>query len=711
MAIDWSVAYEAPISLDAARRLGPHERRRVVWLIPAGVVLFLATIGTGFVAFEPTARLLPNTLRTILPIVMVGAVIYSLFSMAMTMDWAGRRLEHWFKVIWRYVWLPKVMTDQSLKKNHAIYSVNEHRVVSDDWPGGVVEVGTVNLAMRDAATLAAFIQRLHAFYMGLRWPIQIVVRSTQREQIERRWFIAVTAPTDGLLNERLNEITKKLTRAGLHGRPLNGDLYSSLQECWSPYSGKLGPSSIKKNPTHAFVDGHEYVRGLVMNKWPRTIEPNWLAPIIDGDLCCDFSMWLDPVDNTVAKQTLASRITEWEAAQLLNLEKCGYRDPDIQESIKDATLTRLLIGQRKIRIFRGSVGFVVRGKTEAEMEEAERLLTDQLREVVGEDAALPLNFEQDKAPLLAVPTGHPSAVYPLQIVSPAAAMTYPFSNSSLRMAGGANVGLSIGSNRINTLNLFERPNPHVVIIGTSGAGKGYWVKVVIDRLIKLMGWPERFTVYVIQTEKDEYRPLARSSNGIVEMIMTYGGLEQLLQPGNDYRILKSGSPLVLFDLTKMPYVDRGRAIAWLLSAIERTAEWFEGSKRLVVLDELGIVMRDKDASTAINTAYRRFRSVPGKDNPSVISRIGVIGMTQLPTDFLGEEHPDGKVYIGLADTHLYLRQKPTELEVTKKPLDLTPDEVTFLQTAGNGDALLVAGQTRVALHLQATEAEHVIAKT
>jgi hypothetical protein len=89
----------------------------------------------------------------------------------------------------------------------------------------------------------------------------------------------------------------------------------------------------------------------------------------------------------------------------------------------------------------------------------------------------------------------------------------------------------------------------------------------------------------------------------------------------------------------------------------------------------------------------------------------VIGMTQLPTDFLGEEHPDGKVYIGLADTHLYLRQKPTELEVTKKPLDLTPDEVTFLQTAGNGDALLVAGQTRVALHLQATEAEHVIAKT
>jgi hypothetical protein len=709
--IDFSATYEAPISLDAARMIGTVERRPALWKFFALVIFVPIVLGLLAEFYPPVERLSPSWLKIALIAALPIAVLWCFVCYAFSVKWGQRDLEYWFKVCWRFIRLPNPLHGESLKTHHAVYRVDEHKVISpDEWPGGVVEVKTINLAMRDAATLASFVQRLHAFYIGLRWPIQIVVRSTMGEQIERRWFIAVRAPTEQLLGERQRNIVSGLARAGLSGRPLNGDLYASLQECWASSTNRLSPLEIKRKRGYVILDRTEYIRGLLLTKWPRTIEPNWLAPIIDGDLCCDFSLWLDPVDNTEEAAVLADRINEWETAQVLNLGRSGYRDPDVQESIIDAQRTRLMLRQRKIRVFRGSVAFVVRGKSEAEMYERERLLSDQLRESVGDDAVLPLDFEHDRAPLLAVPTGKLPAMYPLQIVSPAAALTYPFSNSSIRMAGGVECGLSIGSRRVNKLNLFDLGNPHVVIIGTSGAGKGYWVKVFLWRMLKLK---ERVKMYIIQTEKDEYGPLivAAGKNGVRRRIDHLAELERLIQPGNSHYIMKPEAQLTLIDLTHMPSDQHGDAIAWLLETIQRTAEWFPSSKHAVVLDELGIVMNNETARKAINIAYRRFRSVPNKDKPSNVSRIAMIGMTQLPTDFLGDQHPDGKVYMGLAETHLYLRQKPSELEVTKSALNLTPDEVAFLQTADSGDALLVAGQTRVALHLQANSQEHELART
>jgi hypothetical protein len=663
---------------------------------------------------DDTPGWLFNLILVLLPVAVVWLFVCYVFGV----KWGPRHFEHWLLVMLRYVRLPQTLTEHSMLAHHTTVTVKGH-YIAGDFPRGVVEVETVHLQMTEAETMAGRIGKLHQFYLGLKFPVQIVVRAWVRDGvIERRWFIAVAAETQAVLSSRLTTVCDALKRAGLGGRELNGDLYDSLQECWTPSPGsKLGPSSIQCHRRHAVVDG-EYVRGLLLAKLPRLIEPNWLAPILDGELPVDFSMWLDPIDNRTELDYLSNFIVERQAAQFHNENGRGMPNPDTADEIRDAHRTREALRQRRLKVFNGCIGFVVRGDTLEMCQDRERSLLDVLTEQVPEDGAVvPLDFEHDKAPLLAVPTGFSPVAQTIQIVSPAAAMSYPFSNSSVSMPGGVDCGQSIGSKRVNRLNLFARPNPHMIIPGGTGSGKGFWVKTWLWRMLK--EWTSLnehgLKVFIVQTEKDEYTSLvvAYGGRGKVVRVDSYDHLSKLVYPEQGYRSRGAFRDvlfdLLVFDLTHMPRAEQGRSIAFLLEGIRRSLAWpgkvFYG---LAVFDELGIVLEDRAAASAIAEAYRTFRSIP-RDQGGEPARCGVIGLTQLPSDLLGDAR--GQVLAKLADTGLYLRQHPAELAVTKNALKLSLDEVEFLSNAESGDALLVSGRTRVALHLHATDLEHSFAKT
>lgn len=791
MSIDsWASSYEAPTSLDAGRVLGARPMRPTLWTFAAvigalplaGTYLFLAL--TIFISMPIQAQralaaaTMPipvgspirdqwythpiiaspdmTTANVLSPLGMwlLGpTIVWILICMIMSGDWGGRPAEHWIKAWIRHRVLPKNFENKaSLFKHHVELVVRDSTIVdTDGTPRAVVEVSTINLRMTDEDTMASNIKKLHAFYVSLRWPVQIVIRSWTDDNgsINRRWFVAVMAPTPELLANRLTDIVAGLKRAGLSGRVLNGDMFDTLQKCWHAQHVQdyLGPAKIQRKRNYVVVDG-EFVRGFVLAKIPRTVDPNWLAPLIDGDLQVDMSFWLDPIDNVDELDNLAGKINSWETAQLLSTNSGGYRDPDIQDQIEDAKRTRTMLRKPgQLRVFFATIGIIARGRTLEEMSDRERQIIDLLREQVGPDPLLPIDWEHDRAPLLGVPTGSPPVSYPLRMVTPMLARSYPFSSSSLTMAGGVACGTSKGSARENFLNLWNLTNPHMFIPATTGAGKGYWVKVFLWRMMAM--FPNR-RVWIIQAEKDEYSALAEAipttdmaeSNvdaiystehpeafkltnqrtfgagiipgGQVIRIKTLDEIEEKLYRYKPFHYLV-GPQLTVYDLTRMDQKEKGIAIAQILRIIEQSVER-EGNETLshVVVDELGIVLRSKEAAAAIDTGYRRFRSIPHIDNPKKVSRIGMIGISQRPSDVL--HHETGKVIADLAETHLYLRQKPTELRSgtnggTAKILNLNKDEQEYLELAEDGDALLVAGRFRVGLHLNANPEEHNLAKT
>ncbi len=294
MSQEWAAAYEAPVSLDAGRLLGARPMRATIWTFLAIVGLLLVVIPgvmlviLEFVIKQDQNENLAQTLALTIDILLVPVVIWCLFCAVMVTDWAGRPAEHWFKVWLRHRLIPqKFIEPRILDKYHVSVRVRNSSLVDEqDIPRMVVEVSTINLRMTDEEILGSHIKKLHAFYVSLRFPIQIVIRAWTLPDgiITRRWFIAVMAPTDELLHNRITDIIAGLKRAGLSGRALNGDLFDSLQACWTHnYIGhspgvRLGPTTIKRNRTYVEIDG-EFVRGFVLAKIPRIVDANWMHPL------------------------------------------------------------------------------------------------------------------------------------------------------------------------------------------------------------------------------------------------------------------------------------------------------------------------------------------------------------------------------------------------------------------------------------------------
>jgi hypothetical protein len=181
MAINWGVAYEAPISLDAPRLIGTRARRPTLWTMAAFAVVIPVGAAIVVTAFPAIQVMLPDWI----PGAVIGAAFFTglwvMFCYVMGSTWGQRSAEYWLKRWIRHRRLPKRLDGSSLAKHHANVSLRltehrhaEHVIDADNYPRAVVEIQTSNLQMRDAETLAGFIKQFHMFLLSLQFPIRIV---------------------------------------------------------------------------------------------------------------------------------------------------------------------------------------------------------------------------------------------------------------------------------------------------------------------------------------------------------------------------------------------------------------------------------------------------------------------------------------------------------------------------------------------------------
>ncbi|MEK9180478.1 MAG: ATP-binding protein [Patescibacteria group bacterium] len=123
------------------------------------------------------------------------------------------------------------------------------------------------------------------------------------------------------------------------------------------------------------------------------------------------------------------------------------------------------------------------------------------------------------------------------------------------------------------------------------------------------------------------------------------------------------------------------------------------SKRLLLIDEAWIMMKNEDAATFLFGMVKRARKY----------YLGVTTITQDVEDFL--RSPYGRPIITNSSLQLLLKQAPATIELVAKAFNLTETEKNFLLGSEVGTGLFFAGRRHVAIQIVASYFEDQIITT
>ena len=117
-------------------------------------------------------------------------------------------------------------------------------------------------------------------------------------------------------------------------------------------------------------------------------------------------------------------------------------------------------------------------------------------------------------------------------------------------------------------------------------------------------------------------------------------------------------------------------------------------RRLVVVDEAWALMRETEGARFLARMAKSARK----------RRAGLAVVTQDAADLLGSDL--GQVVVANAATQILMRQAPQAIDAVTATFKLTAGEARLLQAAPRGEALLVAGDARIAYRAVASPTEH-----
>lgn len=266
----------------------------------------------------------------------------------------------------------------------------------------------------------------------------------------------------------------------------------------------IAPAAVRITPRHIEIDGM-FATTLFVTTYPRFLDTNWFAPIVNYDVEFDVAMYIYPQDSAAILKQLRKRVTQVSASISMQAEAGKIRDPQLETAYQDIEELRDRLVQGTERFFKYGLYITIYAKSESELDDilaqVEVLLEGRLV------YAKPAFFQAEQGFNSTLPLGHDELVVNTNMNSSPLSTSFPFVSSDLTSNSGVLYGINLHNNSLVLFDRFSLENANMVILAKSGAGKSYTVKLEILR--SLMFGTE---VIVIDPEQ-EYRYLADAVGG------------------------------------------------------------------------------------------------------------------------------------------------------------------------------------------------------
>ncbi|MGI5828387.1 MAG: VirB4-like conjugal transfer ATPase, CD1110 family [Patescibacteria group bacterium] len=246
---------------------------------------------------------------------------------------------------------------------------------------------------------------------------------------------------------------------------------TSIQDIIAPPAIEVDFNNIKI--------GQLYYKTLFVAGYPRFVDVNWLAPLINFDYPLTISMYIYPVEGKGVLDDLKKKIGEMEAEIQTDLQRGRIANISTQVQLEDARALQEQLAKGAERFFQFGLYITLSAPSEKELE----TISKQVQSTLGSllIVSKPATLQMEDAFKTTLPTCCDALNIHRNMDTTSLATTFPFTSSELSDNKGIMYGINAHNDSLIIFDRFSLENANSVVFAKSGAGKSYMVKLEILR--------------------------------------------------------------------------------------------------------------------------------------------------------------------------------------------------------------------------------------
>lgn len=280
--------------------------------------------------------------------------------------------------------------------------------------------------------------------------------------------------------------------------------FDTLQKGSASLVDIISPSSIEVDFRYIRI-GETFHTTLFMAGYPRYVTPGWLQAIIDYDHTLNIAMFCYPTSSTDVLSDLRRKIAEMQATIIDDEEKGRSPDPAVTAALEDALGLQEELAKGIEKFFQFGFYISVSDTTVSGLQQTVKELRSTLSSLLLSAKTATLQMEEGFKSTL--PMGQDRLYITRNMDTTSLASTFPFTSTILTQNKGVMYGVNEQNGSLIIFDRFSLENANEVILGKSGSGKSYAIKLEIARQFMLG------TEVIVIDPEGEYETLANVLGG------------------------------------------------------------------------------------------------------------------------------------------------------------------------------------------------------
>lgn len=286
--------------------------------------------------------------------------------------------------------------------------------------------------------------------------------------------------------------------------PQSNDGRQRFSQGLSSVKDIIAPGAIEVDFNYLKID-NVYFKTLFVSGFPRFVNANWLAPLINFNHSLNITMFIYPVEGRGIMDDLRRKIGEMEAEVQSDIERGRIADISTKVKLEDAKTLQEQLAKGAEHFFQFGLYITVSAPSLEELNK----ISQQIQSALGALLIIskPASLQMEAAFKTTLPVGQDHLLITRNMDTTSLATTFPFTSSELTQNQGILYGINEHNDSLIILDRFSLENANSVIFAKSGAGKSYLIK--LEALRSLMFGTE---ILIIDPE-NEYQSLCQAVGG------------------------------------------------------------------------------------------------------------------------------------------------------------------------------------------------------